>query len=108
MKAYNILENACALIGTELDEGIKKAGVGLTNTILEDLKIPTVCSLSEEITAEKEYFTLISNGVAMLLSVYLGDDANLSVMSELYNNSRRRLLKRVDNVKETVFRGDIN
>ncbi len=106
MKAYSILEDAVALIGTPLDEGIKRSGVGVINTVLLDLKLPTVCSLTDEISAESGVFTVIACGVAMLLAVYLGDDAALSSLNEVYSSARKGLLRGVVRVKSTAFGGD--
>lgn len=105
MKAYNIFTEACSLAGEMTpDESLKKAGVGIINTILEDLNENTVCSLSDEVEFSKTgEYTLLINGVAMLICLYLGDDAGLSVMNELYSSARKRLFGNIGSIKNTVF-----
>ncbi len=108
MKAYNILEQAAALIGSPIDEPMKKAGVGLVNTILQDIGLPTISSLTEEIADKEGAFTVASNGVAMLLSLYLGDDAGTEQLNEVYGGLRRRMLGGSTKVQNTLFRGEAN
>ncbi|MBO7217769.1 MAG: hypothetical protein J6V50_03625 [Clostridia bacterium] len=107
MKAINLFSDAAILAGeSSPDELLKKAGVGLINTILTDLKKPPISSLTDEIEFSRPTeYTAISNGVAMLICLYLGDDAGIAVMSELYINAKKRLLKNTGNIKNTVFGG---
>ena len=107
MKAYNIFTEACALAGEPTpDELLKKAGVGIINTILDDLKKSPISSLSDEVefSAPGEY-TLLVNGTAMLICLYLGDYAGLSVMNELYSSARKRLFGNIGSIKNSVFGG---
>lgn len=105
MKAYNIFTEACSLAGeTTPDETLKKAGIGIINTILEDLNKKTIDSLSDEVELSKSgEYTLLVNGAAMLICLYLGDDAGLSVMNELYSSARKRLFGKNVSIKNTVF-----
>ena len=107
MKAYNIFTEASALAGeTAPDELLKKAGVGILNTILEDLNKEPIASLSDQIDFTKSgEYTLLVNGAAMLICLYLGDDAGLTVMNELYSSARKRLFGNIGKVKNTVFGG---
>lgn len=107
MKAYNIFSEASALAGEQSpNETLKKAGVGIINTILDDLGKEPVGSLSDEIEFSKSgEYTLLVNGAAMLICLYLGDDAGLSVMNELYSTARKRLFGEVKSIKNTVFGG---
>lgn len=106
MKASRLLEQASIMAtGEAPDELMKKAGVGFINTVLSDLSKTSVLALSEELllTAVEEGAAV--SGVAMLICTYLGDDSGLSVMSEIYNSFRKRLLGRVGSVKDTLFGG---
>lgn len=107
MKAYNVFLEACILAGEESpNELLKKAGVGFINTILDDLKRAPIFSLSDEIALSKSgEYTALVNGVAMLICLYLGDDAGLSVLNELYSSCRKRLFSNIGKVENTVFGG---
>lgn len=108
MKAYDILDQASKLsCGTAPDELIKKAGVGLINTILSDLNTPPITSLSDEITfSHIGGCTVLTSGVAMLICILLGDDAGLAAMTEIYNSSRHKLLSHISKIRNTAFGGE--
>ena len=107
MKAFNIFSEAASLAGEGApDELLKKAGVGLINTILEDIKRPPISSLTDDIEFSRpSEYTVLLNGVAMLICLYLGDDAGVSVMNELYSSARKRLFGNIGKIKNTVFGG---
>ncbi len=107
MKAYDVLEQASLLVsGTAPDESLKKAGVGLVNTILNDLSKKPIVSLSEDVSfSHIGGCTVLISGVAMLISLLQGDDASLSGFNEIYNSGRKRLVGNVSKIKNTLFGG---
>ena len=107
MKAYDILEQASLLSGgTAPDETLKKAGVGLINTILNDLSKKPILSLSEDITfSHIGGCSVLISGVAMLICLLQGDDAGLAGFNEVYNSGRKKLIGSVSKIKNTIFGG---
>ena len=107
MKAINILEQASLIVsGSSADENLKKSGVGLINTILEDLSISPITALTDDIAIrETGILSALINGVGMLICLILGDDSGLSSMSEIYNSKRSQLRGNITKVRETIFGG---
>ncbi len=110
MKAYNILEQAVLLAGgTVPDELIKKTGVSIINTLLTDLEKESITALADEISFPHiGFFTALTAGAAMMISVLWGDDEGAARMSEVYNGTKKQLLGKISKVKPVLFGGGDN
>ncbi len=108
MKVIDILTEAYALCGGGApSELIKKAAVGFTNTILSDIGAESVCSLTDPIpTLQRGGKILLEIGIAMLISILLGDDAGASEFNDVYNNLKKKYLSCTDTVRNTLFGGE--
>lgn len=108
MNGYNLLARAAALIGIEkIGDTLKITGLSIVNAALEEVGLPTLSSLSENIgvLAEKQTTALVF-GTATLIALSLGDGEAASAVSQLYAKKLAALKGRCEMVCDRLPKGD--
>lgn len=72
------------------------------NIILSDLKSDTVKNVSEELSVSPAVSEALIYGVAMLISLGVGDGERNRIFTELYNAKRAAALAAVDHVGDRL------
>ena len=109
MNVYKILEQALNLMGIySISQEVKKSGLLIINTVCEDLKLPLISSLEENVDykSQKELIVL-TYGVAMRIALSMSDDYLKETFEGLYSKKLKELKNTVSSVKDQIFKGEI-
>ncbi len=109
MNGYEVYKKALSLMGQEdytgesiEDIGLAKKALNSIETICLDLEIKPPKSLSEEITADAVVCDACVWGVAMLLSLGLGDTQANRLFCDIYNSKRAYIKSKSEKIKDTL------
>lgn len=107
MNGYKVLESALALIGiSEISEDNKLGGLHMINTVLDDLEMPPLTNLAEELSdTDGKALQAVLHGTAMLLCAASGDDAGRDCFSVTYHAKRMKVKNEITRVRDTLPRG---
>lgn len=109
MTGYDIYKRAINLLGYSengksivLNDSIFDRSLDLINQIAEDISIPKIASLSENLTIETKSLQALCYGTAMLIAISEGDSAKGSMFSQVYNAKRAAALNRISTVEDCL------
>lgn len=109
MNGYEVYNRALIRLGYNDSDNKEVYNMGLTeglldavNQILSDLKLNGVKNLSEEINADSSVLEALACGVAMLLTVSIGDCNKNVIFTALYNAKRMAVLSKTEFIKDNL------
>ena len=109
MKGYDIYKRCMSLMGyiASNDEVISDYTLiarflEFLNQIALDLKMPSIESLSEELSVSTEKIDALCYGTAMLLSFSEGDMTKNQFFANIYNSKRTAALSEVSNISDVL------
>lgn len=76
--------------------------VNVCNLVLSDLGIQNITDMNEEIPITLEQADTICYGIAMFLSVYMGDALRIEILTEIYNGKRRKCKAGIDTIRNVL------
>ena len=107
MTGNTLLEAAASLMGFEMvTEEIQKIGPTVINFVLDDLGQSAPLSLHEEFSLSEKVLSAAEVGIAMLLSVALGDLRSKECFSAIYNEKRGKIKGSKTKVLDSLPKGE--
>lgn len=106
MRGYDVYKKALARLGLENMQNLDLNRLGATveqiNQISNDLKIPEIKDLSEKISCDNEHLEALCCGVAMLMSLNIGDGNKNQIYTAIYNAKRTAVLNQKDSIIDNL------
>ncbi len=108
MNGIEIINRAILLLGYNRNQFIDNANefniraLDILNNICLDLKLPSVASLNDVIHTSEIKLSAITTGVAMLLSLLIGDSNKNIIFTGLYNAKRAMSLKETGLISDVL------
>ncbi len=108
MTGNDILKDAAALMAFETpSEEMQNIGLTIINFVLEDLDKESVKTLEDSIELTEAEASAEKVGVAMLLSVALGDLRAKECFSEIYHEKRRKVKNGKTSITDSLPKGEL-
>ena len=107
MTGNKLLEAAASLMGFEMvTEEMQKIGPTVINFVLDDLGLTAPSNLEEEFPLSEKVLSAANAGIAMLLSVALGDLRSKECFSAIYNEKRGKIKGSKTKVSDSLPKGE--
>lgn len=108
MTGNTILKGAASLMGfNEPNDEMNNIGPTVINFVLEDLDKGGLENLDQEIELNETLASTAMAGVAMLLSVAIGDLRSKECFSAIYNEKRGKVKRSSSQVTDVLPKGEL-